>query len=49
MSATEPAPVRLTAALDVLPTYNFDSGIDDRQAPSGISTYDPIADDVTTC
>lgn len=48
MSASEPSPVRLPAALDVLPTFDLDYGVDDRREPTEITIYDPLAEDVPT-
>lgn len=48
MSTTEPEAVRLAAALNQLPAFDLDFGVDDRREPAEVTVYDPLADDVTT-
>lgn len=48
MSTTEPVPVRLEEALNRLPAFDLEYGVDDRQEPTEVTIYDPGAEDVTT-
>ena len=48
MSTAERQRVPLAAALEDLPRFELDFGVDDRREPAEVTIYDPFADDVTT-
>lgn len=46
--STAEQPVELAAALDALPVFDLDYGVDDHREPTEITVYDPLAvDDMT--
>ncbi len=48
MSTVERPPAAAEPGLDALPRFALDFAVDDPHAPSEVTLYDPLAEDVTT-